>query len=433
MLRRNIAVTLALLAPQAVWADLTVRYKLDVQFGAAIPAAAADTVRQQLMGSLPSEMLMLAKGDKCVSAFGSISSIIDAGKGEITLLNPGSKQFATVAASSYADKVAAVQPFPAAAQQILQNLKMDVQTSKTGQTAVISGIEAEETLVTMAMEIPGSPIGFRIELHEWLPVAGELNRIPALTEMAGCSSIPGASADPSAMIEKMLGQLPGGAAKLADAMKALVNDKRAPALKIQIGVYAPALAAMMQAQGVTTPAADSNAPVVEVQMNLTELSLNPLPDTVFQVPEGYQEAPLADLLILKILPGTRMAAAQGPSVQITPAAPAVAADYTGPAVRVGGGVTAPTLSSRIEPKYTDDARHAHIEGSVTLSLVVDPEGVPRNLKVVRSLDPGLDQKAMEAVSAWRFKPGQKDGNPVAIQAQVEVTFRLLDKPPDLTK
>ena len=64
-----------------------------------------------------------------------------------------------------------------------------------------------------------------------------------------------------------------------------------------------------------------------------------------------------------------------------------------------------------------------------VSLVVDENGVPRNVKVVRSLDPGLDQKAIEAVQQWKFRPGQKDGNPVAVQAQIQVTFKLLDKPP----
>jgi periplasmic protein TonB len=63
-----------------------------------------------------------------------------------------------------------------------------------------------------------------------------------------------------------------------------------------------------------------------------------------------------------------------------------------------------------------------------LSLIVDEEGKPQAIKVVRSLHPGLDQKAIEAVSQWRFRPGQKDGMPVRVMGSVEVNFRLLDNP-----
>jgi TonB family protein len=65
---------------------------------------------------------------------------------------------------------------------------------------------------------------------------------------------------------------------------------------------------------------------------------------------------------------------------------------------------------------------------VLVSLVVDEQGVARNVKVVRSLDPGLDQSAMDTVREWKFRPGLKDGNPVAVAAQIEVSFRLLSMP-----
>ena len=63
-----------------------------------------------------------------------------------------------------------------------------------------------------------------------------------------------------------------------------------------------------------------------------------------------------------------------------------------------------------------------------LSIVVDVDGLPKDIKVVRPLGSGLDEKAIEAVEQWRFKPGMKDGKAVATRAQVEVNFRLLDKP-----
>lgn len=98
---------------------------------------------------------------------------------------------------------------------------------------------------------------------------------------------------------------------------------------------------------------------------------------------------------------------------------------SGGAYRIGGDVSAPVLISKIEPEYSEEARKAKYSGSVLLSIVVDANGLPRDIKVVRPLGLGLDQKAIEAVMKWRFRPGMKGGRPVAVTAQVEVSFRLL--------
>jgi TonB family protein len=93
--------------------------------------------------------------------------------------------------------------------------------------------------------------------------------------------------------------------------------------------------------------------------------------------------------------------------------------------RVGGGVTAPALLSKIEPEYSEEARKAKYQGTVLLYIQVDPTGKAINMKVLHSLGLGLDEKAMEAVKKWKFKPGTKDGKPVTVEAQIEVNFRLL--------
>src|SRR4051794_6197773 len=93
--------------------------------------------------------------------------------------------------------------------------------------------------------------------------------------------------------------------------------------------------------------------------------------------------------------------------------------------RVGGGVTAPTLLFKKEPEYSEEARKAKYQGTVSLYIEVDPSGKATNIKVVRSLGLGLDEKAMEAVRQWKFKPGYKDGKPVTVAATIEVNFRLL--------
>jgi TonB family protein len=97
--------------------------------------------------------------------------------------------------------------------------------------------------------------------------------------------------------------------------------------------------------------------------------------------------------------------------------------------RIGGDVSAPAVISKIEPQYSQEALHAKLSGAVLLSIVVGEDGLPRDIRVVRPLGFGLDEKAIEAVMAWRFQPGMKDGHPVPVRAQVQVNFRLLDKKP----
>jgi TonB family protein len=93
--------------------------------------------------------------------------------------------------------------------------------------------------------------------------------------------------------------------------------------------------------------------------------------------------------------------------------------------RIGGGVSRPELVYRVEPEYSDEARKAKFQGTVVLYVVVDSKGFARDIKVIRPLGLGLDQKAIEAVQKWKFRPGMKDGKAVNVEAQIEVNFRLL--------
>ena len=93
--------------------------------------------------------------------------------------------------------------------------------------------------------------------------------------------------------------------------------------------------------------------------------------------------------------------------------------------RIGGGVSSPALLTKIEPEYSEEARKAKYQGTVLLYIEVDPQGRATNIRVARSLGLGLDEKAIEAVKHWKFKPGYKDGKPVTVAATVEVNFRLL--------
>lgn len=93
--------------------------------------------------------------------------------------------------------------------------------------------------------------------------------------------------------------------------------------------------------------------------------------------------------------------------------------------RVGNGVSAPRLVKKVEPEYSEEARKAKYQGTVVLSIQVWEDGRAHNVRVVRSLGLGLDEKATEAVRQWRFVPGRKQDKPVKVAATIEVNFRLL--------
>jgi TonB family protein len=96
-----------------------------------------------------------------------------------------------------------------------------------------------------------------------------------------------------------------------------------------------------------------------------------------------------------------------------------------PVLRVGGGVTAPrVLFPKTDPEYSEEARAAKYAGTVVLYLEIFPDGTARNIRVVKGLGFGLDEKATEAVSYWHFQPGTKDGSAVTVAAHIEVNFRL---------
>lgn len=91
---------------------------------------------------------------------------------------------------------------------------------------------------------------------------------------------------------------------------------------------------------------------------------------------------------------------------------------------VGSGVTAPVPTFKPEPPYSEEARRAKHEGTVTLMIVVGPHGNVIDAHVVRPLGMGLDEKALETVRTWEFRPGTRSGVPVAVRVLVEVSFRL---------
>jgi TonB family protein len=92
---------------------------------------------------------------------------------------------------------------------------------------------------------------------------------------------------------------------------------------------------------------------------------------------------------------------------------------------VGGGVSAPIQLNQVEAEFSDEARRAKYQGVCLISMIVDAQGNPQNPRVIRTLGMGLDEKALEAVRKYKFRPAMKDGKtPVPVMVTVEVNFRL---------
>ncbi len=110
--------------------------------------------------------------------------------------------------------------------------------------------------------------------------------------------------------------------------------------------------------------------------------------------------------------------------QSSGAGPGSGGGYGGGVMSVGGGVSAPVVIHSVEPAFTEQARRSDLQGTVAIQLIVDSQGNPQDAHVVRRLGMGLDEKAVEAVRQYRFKPAMYQGHPVAVQMVIEVDFRL---------
>jgi len=98
--------------------------------------------------------------------------------------------------------------------------------------------------------------------------------------------------------------------------------------------------------------------------------------------------------------------------------------YGGGLKHIGGGVSSPELIYKVDPEFSEEARKAKFMGIVLVNLIVDQNGSPQNVHVLRGVGMGLDEKAVEAVKQYRFKPAREGGKPVAVELNVEVNFQI---------
>lgn len=123
---------------------------------------------------------------------------------------------------------------------------------------------------------------------------------------------------------------------------------------------------------------------------------------------------------------------EAPPIDSTPAQPVKQAQISDdegsasfqPVFRVGQDVHAPKTQYSPEPQFTEIARYEKFGGTVVVNLVVDKTGTVRRVRVARPLGLGLDESAESTMKTWRFKPATRNGEPVAVAMNVEVSFNI---------
>src|SRR5260370_29811031 len=91
--------------------------------------------------------------------------------------------------------------------------------------------------------------------------------------------------------------------------------------------------------------------------------------------------------------------------------------------RIGGGVSAPQLIYQVEPEFSEEARKAKVAGNGLVNLWVDTNGNPSHVRVIRGAGMGLDEKAIEAVRQYKFRPAMENGKPVLVELNIEVNLQ----------
>ncbi len=81
----------------------------------------------------------------------------------------------------------------------------------------------------------------------------------------------------------------------------------------------------------------------------------------------------------------------------------------------------------VDPKFSKQARKAKFSGQVIVALIVDKEGMPQNVHVLRGVGMGLDEEALKAVKQYRFKPALQNGRPVPVYLNVQINFQIVSR------
>lgn len=320
---RATALACVLLIPSLLTADVTLTYKVENKLSPSLPPAFAQTLGAAHILSAPSGRKVAVKGGKIFANTSVADMIADLPNDKLTLLNSANKNYVTIPVSQYAEQLAGSVPkLPAGMQTLLASIKLTVNSKLTGRTAEIQGIQAEEHEIVLSLGIPmgqgaGAPLSpvMKIVLQLWRAKPDEIAHNPALQEFVASGFLGLSGANPAESIQKMLSQFPSIADSVAAFSKEVI-DTHSVTLRTHAEVSMPILAMLSRGGAASAaPAADPNAPIMEINEELASISTAPIPDSTFSVPDGYTAVPLVDFMsaMMPKPPAPKPAAAPTPA------------------------------------------------------------------------------------------------------------------------
>lgn len=281
-----------------VRADVTLRYKMEIKANPGLFA-------QMAAAALPQESMLRLKGGKGFSTSMGFNSIIDFATKEISLLDTAGKRYAKLTSDQFGEEIARAMPeMPAEARAGMAPMKADVSPARvTGRFAVIQGVEAEEREIAISVggpAMPNMPPGPTVKMvvQLWSAKPGEVTRVPAIRELTGYTLWSYGTMDPTVFMGKMMKQMPG----FSDVFEALMKEmqKGTTVLRVHMDMFMPAMAGMLgrmpAGSNPSSASFDPDEPFMQMNQEVVELSSAPVPDSVFQIPEGYREAAASEVI-----------------------------------------------------------------------------------------------------------------------------------------
>ena len=212
-------------------------------------------------------------------------------------------------------------------------------------------------------------------------------------------------------------------------MKAVMDQKKPPVVitPIDLTAFKPPKAGggggspekVVVEKGKIPPPVQAPVVIPKLEPPLPEIDVI-VPDTTILPNIGMSNSPNVRLGSLGNGRGTGIGSGDGSGY-----GPGSGGGTGGGLYRVGGAISQPIPLNNVEAEFSDEARRAKYQGVCLISVIVDAQGNPQNPRVVRALGMGLDEKALEAVRKYKFKPAMKDGKtPVSVMLSIEVNFRM---------
>jgi len=319
---------LALSIAPGLRADVTLRYETELK-----PAAALQPMMEQLAKTMQTttSTSIRMKGNQGYTTSGNWVEIFDFAKGDVTLLDPAAKTFAALPLSQLVDKMAGAMPQmpPQATQaldQILASMKSNVDSKLTGKTGEIQGVQAEEREVILTIDIPlpagmtkelGPNVNMKMVMHIWTAKKEEALRVPAIRELSGYQAYQRYIMNPAGMFEKLASKMPG-LAKVMGPLMEEISKNQSVMLRTQTELYMPFLAGLAKqaaAQGQNFPAIDPDAPLLEMNQEVAELSTTPLDASLFEIPKGYTTVSFQEMFKAQSAAGAVAPKAEGPKAE----------------------------------------------------------------------------------------------------------------------